>query len=358
MKVSEILEMSQTAPAVEASVSVDVLLEQTLKPIKKDLELVGARMQSLLTEPVIQRVSYLVSAGGKRLRPALVLLTGISSTNVQRTSLIDAAAALEMIHTATLIHDDIIDQSPLRRQQPTVHARWSTEHAVLIGDYLYASAFTLLAKLEVPALMSIVAEACQQLSLGELREVEARFSLDLTEDEYIKIISDKTASLIGACCGVGAVLAERSDTEISIITRFGRDFGLAFQIIDDCLDLTGDPHQLGKSTYADLDKGALSLPIIYLRQMLSGNERERLFAPLKEIALSGEAKRRTNIQVCDPEFMTSVAEAAKETGAVLRARKRADEFIGSALQALSQIQFDGIQKSYAQLAQYAIDRKR
>jgi len=315
---SEMLEISQEVSSSEIRISADVLLEKILKPIKKDLELVGERMQSLLSEPVINRVSYLVSAGGKRLRPALVLLTGFSSTNAHRKSVIDTAAAMEMIHTATLIHDDIIDQSPIRRRQPTVHSRLSTEHAVLIGDYLYASAFTMLTRLEISGLMRTVADACQQLSLGELREVEARFSLDLTEDAYLEIINDKTASLIGACCGVGAILAKFPEAEIRALTCFGRNFGLAFQIIDDCLDLTGDPHQLGKLTHADLDKGVLSLPIIYLRQMLSGNEREKLFAPLKEMVRSGEAKRRTNIQVCDPEFMISVAKAAKETGALLR----------------------------------------
>ena len=157
------------------------LLEEALAPVQAELQAVTDRMLEQLDEPVARKVVYLVTAGGKRLRPALVLLTGLSGGTDNRDALIDAATAVELIHTATLIHDDIIDQSPKRRSQPSFHQRWGTERAVLMGDYLYATAFTLLARLSEPRVMRALADVCQQLSRGELREVEARYQQDLTE---------------------------------------------------------------------------------------------------------------------------------------------------------------------------------
>ncbi len=322
----------------------NVTLEQALVPVEEGLQAVTDRILSQLTDPVARTVVYLITAGGKRLRPALVLLAGASGPTPNRPALIDAATAVELIHTATLIHDDIIDQSPLRRSQPAFHHRWGTERAVLMGDYLYATAFTLLARLNVPSVMQVMADICQQLCRGELREVEARYRLDLTEAEYFDIIRDKTASLIGGCCRSGAYLGGCAPEMIERLTQFGVTFGLGFQIIDDCLDLTGDQRELGKSILSDLDKGALSLPIIYLTQMLSARERDRLFAPLRTHAT-------------DPAFVRRVAQAARSSGAVAKAQARARELIRDSQEALAQIPLNGLKRSYRQLAAYAVSRR-
>jgi len=320
------------------------LLEQALAPIQQDLRVVTDRLHSQLTEPLARRAAYLITAGGKRLRPALVLLAGRCGKPTSRDALIDTATAVELIHTATLIHDDIIDQSQLRRRQPTFHRRWGTERAVLTGDYLYTTAFTLLARLHTPRVMQVMADVCQQLSRGELLEVEVRYRLDLTEVEYLEIIRDKTASLIGGCCQAGALLGGATDEVVARMGEFGVNYGLAFQIIDDCLDLTGDPKQLGKSIHADLDKGAVSLPIIYLAEALSLRRRRQLFAPLKRSDTS-------------PVALTRIAAQARSSGAIARAQDQARVFVRRAQEAIAQVPLNSLGSAYESLAEYAVDRR-
>ncbi len=319
-------------------------LDRALRPLKRDLTAVRQRMLAQLEDPVVRKVVYLVTAGGKRLRPALVFLAAQAGASPDRAALIDTATAVELIHTATLIHDDIIDQSPLRRAQPTFHMRWGTERAVLMGDYLYATAFTLLARAGSTEVLRVMSDVCRQLCRGELREVEARYRLDLTEAEYFDIIRDKTASLISGCCRSGALLGGCAPEAVERLTQFGINFGLAFQIIDDCLDLTGDQRQLGKSILTDLDKGCLSLPIIYLTRRLRPRERGRLFAPLRTHAT-------------DPAFLARVARAAQETGAVDQARERAGALMTEAQELVDGLALDGWQEAYQQLTAYAVLRR-
>ena len=331
------------------------LVNDALDPVKADLQVVADRILEELADPIAKKVVYLITAGGKRLRPALVLLSGHSGPSPNREALLSTAMAVELIHTATLIHDDIIDQSALRRSQPTFHHRWGTERAVLMGDYLYATAFTLLSRLGTADVMETMSDVCQQLCRGELREVEARFRLDLTEQEYFEIIRDKTASLIGGCCQSGAFLAGHPPEAVRQFAEFGIQFGLAFQIIDDCLDLTGDQREMGKSVLADLDKGALSLPIIYLTQQLSARERDRLFAPLRSHAT-------------DPAFLALIAKEAEASGAIAKAQARARALGEAAVAALSAVSppptkdegrtgADGLAGAWHQLAEYAVSRR-
>ena len=331
-------------------------LNGMLAPVKRDLEAVSERVLSQLADPIARMVVYLVTAGGKRLRPALVLLAGASGHSPQRDALVDTATAVELIHTATLIHDDIVDESTLRRQQPTFHHRWGTERAVLMGDYLYATAFTLLTRLQIPFVMQVLAEVCQQLSRGELREVEARFRLDLTEAEYLEIIRDKTASLFAGCCRSGAYLGGLAGGQVEQLGAFGERFGLAFQIMDDCLDLTGDPRELGKSVLADLDKGALSLPIIYLSQRLSRRERDRLFAPLRAPS-APQTRWRAGTHATDPAFLRRLARAAKESGAIAQAQERARAFVQLAQETVAGLPLNGLSHTYQRLADYAVSRR-
>ena len=320
------------------------LLDQALAPIQGDLQRVAERILSELTDLIARRVVYLITAGGKRLRPALVLLAGAIGAAPNRNALIDTAAAVELIHTATLIHDDIIDQSTLRRSQPTFHDRWGTEQAVLMGDYLYATAFTVLSRIDRPFVVRTIADVCRQLCRGELREVDARYRLDLTEAEYLEIIRDKTASLTAGCCRCGASLGGASDDIVERFATFGTNFGLAFQIVDDCLDLVGEVKELGKSIHADLDKGALSLPIIYLSETLSASQREQLFAPLRT-------------QATDPVFLARIAQAAQECGAIVRAQQRAGRFLQIAHEALAGIPLNGLAAAYDLLVQYTVSRR-
>ncbi len=340
-----------------------ISLEEALQPIQQPLEAVTRRMLEALHDPVARMAVYLITAGGKRLRPALVLLAGRAGHPSARPDglaqdsaprdvpvelqdrLIDAAAAVELIHTATLIHDDIIDESPIRRRQPTFHARWGVERAVLMGDYLYATAFTVLSRLQHPEVTQVISDVCQQLSRGELREVEARYRWDVSEPEYLQIIRDKTASLIGGSCRCGALLGGLPDEVVERFTTFGINMGLAFQIADDCLDLTGDQQELGKSIHADLDKGILSLPMIYLSRTLSPRKRQSLFGPLRRARASVSARSR-------------VAKAAIASGAVEQAHTRARAFTQEAQGAMAGLSLNGLSEAYAQLAEYTVSRRR
>lgn len=320
------------------------LLDGALSPVKEDLLAVTARVIESLKDPVAQKVLYLITAGGKRLRPALVLLAGGLGGKARREDLLNAAAAVELIHTATLIHDDIIDQSPLRRSQPTFHARWGTERAVLMGDYLYSTAFSLIARLKSAYVTQLMSDVCQQLCRGELLEVDARFRLDLSESEYLDIIRDKTASLIGACCESGSHLAGAPEEAVRQLREFGINFGLAFQIIDDCLDLTGDEEKLGKSVLADLDKGVLSLPLIYLAGALTPGERRKLFAPLKNHPGGGAFAKRA-------------AKTAVARGMVSRAENCALGFVKKAQAALERVPASGLVDACQKLADFVVLRR-
>ena len=315
-----------------------------LSPIQPELEAVTQRILAALEDPVAKSVTYLITAGGKRLRPALVLLAGHTGPSPDRAGLIEAAAAVELIHTATLIHDDIIDRSPTRRNQPTFHYRWGTERAVLMGDYLYATAFTMIAGLRTPEIMRIMARVCQELSRGELHEVDARFRLHLTEADYFSIIADKTASLIAGCCRSGALLGGYAPQAVESWGTFGQQFGMAFQITDDCLDLTGSAEELGKSMHADLDKGVVSLPIIYLAEGLSPAQRAKLFGRSTGRALS-------------PAALARIMRAAVRGGAVARAEARARALGEQAREALRGVPSNGLAETVGALAAYATTRR-
>jgi octaprenyl-diphosphate synthase len=319
-------------------------LKGLLKPLENDLDRVTDRLMAALHHPVARMAAYLITAGGKRLRPSLVLLAGRSGAyRRHRSALIELAAAVELVHTATLIHDDIIDGSDTRRTQPTFHARFGTERAVLMGDYLYAAAFAMLARLRRPRLTAYLAESCQALSRGEILEVEHRYDLRLTEADYLGIIRDKTASLIAACCHLGASLVGAPAQTVRRLTGFGWNLGMAFQIVDDCLDLTGNERAVGKPLRADLEKGALSLPIIYVARSLPAAQRDKLFAPLRRRAMGGS-------------FFTRVARAARRTGAVGQAMRTARGFIRQAEGAVAAHHDIVWPNMYRQLARYAVER--
>ena len=315
-----------------------------LRPMAADLELVADDILGRLQHPVPRMVVYLITAGGKRLRPALTLLAGRSGDyEARRDHLIKLSSAVELTHTATLIHDDIIDRSAMRRQQPTFHSRFGTERAVLMGDYLYATAFEALAQIGDAYAMSHLASICQQMSRGEFQEVECRFKVDVTEQEYLQIVRDKTASLIASCCHLGAYLSGASKDAVDRITRFGWEYGMAFQVIDDCLDLIGEEKMVGKPLRSDLDKGSLSLPVIYLASSMGKAERRKLFAPL----LNKQTDRR---------FLARIAKEARRSGAIDRAIASAKTFVRNAEAAITPTDGIGAAKTYHELAAYAMTR--
>src|ERR1017187_3453614 len=247
----------------------------------------------LQTESVLQEVAtrgkgmipeiveYVVQAGGKRLRPALVVLSAHLGGSLGDDA-ITVGAAAELIHLSTLMHDDIVDRAVLRHQKPTVAVEFGDEVAILLGDFLYVEGFSLLASLNDPQLIELFARATRSICQGEINQVSRRFQLDLSLSEYLSFIDNKTATLMGASMRGGARLARVSTDQATALGHFGWNLGMAFQIIDDTLDLVGEEEVTGKTLRTDLANGKLTLPLIWLRDKLSPTEREKFLGWLRE----------------------------------------------------------------------------
>jgi octaprenyl-diphosphate synthase len=196
---------------------------------------------------------------------------------------ISLAAVVEMIHTATLIHDDVLDEATLRRHLETVNARWDNEASILLGDYLFSRAICMAAAVDGSFAIRAVAQTAQKMCEGELRQVGSRADYDLSEAQYLEIIADKTAALTACCCGLGAHYAGADANTRESLTRFGNHLGVAFQIADDLLDVLGDEATVGKSLGTDLSKQKPTLPVIRLLSQVGEPERAQLVTILSRL---------------------------------------------------------------------------
>jgi octaprenyl-diphosphate synthase len=258
------------------------ILPSLYAPIQKELDQVEeAFRQELRSEyPFVDRlVTHGYRLGGKRLRPALTLLSAQACGRIGRDH-ITLGAAVEMVHTATLIHDDVLDEATMRRHIDTVNARWDNETSVLLGDYLFARSLCLASSLGDVFACRAIGDASRIMCEGELRQAESRANYDLTEAQYFNIIRGKTASLISCCCRLGSHYAGADDVVCEALARYGMNLGVAFQIADDLLDILGDEAMVGKSLGTDLLKQKSTLPLIRLLDRATPSERQELLAEL------------------------------------------------------------------------------
>jgi octaprenyl-diphosphate synthase len=205
---------------------------------------------------------YIVDAGGKRLRPLLVLLTS-NCLGYQGQQHLDLAAIIEFIHTATLLHDDVVDLSDLRRGRPTANAQWGNAPSVLVGDFLYSRAFQMMVGVGNTDIMAILANTTNIVAEGEVQQLVNAKDPAVTEANYLAVVHKKTAALFESACETAAVLSAASDAERRAVTAFGYHLGVAFQLVDDVLDYQGDSEALGKNIGDDLAEGKPTLPLIY-----------------------------------------------------------------------------------------------
>lgn len=246
--------------------------------LQEDLGRVDALMSEALGSeiPYIERLSDEVfQASGKRLRPALVILAAGKPGKSDKATIL-AAAVVEMIHTATLLHDDVVDASLLRRGRATLNARFGDGPAVLMADYIYSRAITLLVEAELTQVLSLLAWTVHKMSIGELLQLELKDRGPLDRDAYFKVIYEKTARLIEGCCRTGAILGGRSASEVEALATFGRSMGLAFQIVDDILDYQADPDVLGKPVGSDLSEGKQTLPLLEAYENADESDRAQM----------------------------------------------------------------------------------
>jgi octaprenyl-diphosphate synthase len=290
-------------------------------------------------------VQHSLQIGGKRLRPALVFLTGKVVGNITEHH-IQAAAALEFVHTATLIHDDILDGATLRRHLETFNVRWNAQVGVLAGDLLLTKALELITQIgEMQGIQSLT-EACKQTCEGELLQIGAAGRFDMSTDEYLQIIAGKTAPLLACSAELGAFYSAVDSAVIEQFRFFGQKLGLAFQIIDDVLDLVGETDTAGKTLRTDLIHCKPTLPLIlYLQNATSAEQKEMLIHI-----------RRDDF---DEQSADWVVERLSKSGAIDAARKTALQHIDEATEILTRIEGDTeAKKALAEVVQFVVSRKK
>jgi octaprenyl-diphosphate synthase len=286
-------------------------------PIARDLEemeRVLARTLHNARPGVAQLIDHLGHYRGKRLRPALLLLTAQASGRVTAAHH-TLAAVVEMIHTATLVHDDVLDSASVRRHVPTVNALWGNQTSILLGDYLFTHAFHLTSTLGDAQACRLIGEATNRVCAGELHQICQRGNLELTEQEYFDIVEGKTAELTACCCKLGALFSGKQAEVVERLTAYGRGLGVAFQIADDLLDLVGEERTTGKSLGTDLEQQKLTLPLVYLLE----NASPELATRVRQILGNSANHKREALRPI-----------LQESGALAYAQRRAEEIASEA----------------------------
>jgi octaprenyl-diphosphate synthase len=315
------------------------------EPVRDTLEAVEAEIPRIVLSdfPAIQEVNeYLGHARGKLFRPTLLLLANrVGDRPHPRAATL--AAVVELVHLATLVHDDAVDHSVLRRGMPTVNALWNHRSAIIMGDYLYSRAVTELASFGRTDLVQVLASAANEMSVGEMRQLVSADALEFDEDDYYRLIRAKTASLMAAACELGAMTGDEGHREA--LTRFGHFIGMAFQIADDLLDYAGSEASTGKPTGQDLREHKMTLPLIAALRHMDGPDRrqvERFFADPEP---SDEGIRRVIV-------------LSEAYGGLDYARTRADEFGARAAEALRGLPRSDATAALEAAIGYVVDRRR
>ena len=269
------MEVFADSPA--PSTARDGALARVTRDVRTELEEVELRIaqQASAFDPAIEGyVTYAIGSRGKRLRPLLALLSGGASGGVTSGHL-DLAVIVELIHIATLVHDDIMDEAERRRAQPTVNARWGNSLSVLLGDCLFAQALNLSTNFDNAEVSRTIARAAREVCSGEIIQTQRRFDLHLSIEDYLRIVEMKTGSLFAAAAELGAVLNAANPASTQALRDFGRKIGAAYQVYDDCLDIAGNESDIGKTLGTDLRKGKMTLPILILLRAAPPDQRER-----------------------------------------------------------------------------------
>jgi len=324
-----------------------VLKERVAALVGEDLAAVEAEIQRELRSPVplIQEMGdYIAGAGGKRLRPILLLLAA-RVAEYRGPRAVRLACVVELLHTATLIHDDVVDTAPLRRGRPSANAQWGDDASVLVGDHLYSKSFALLVRDNDRGVMETLARSTVSMTEAEVFQLQLKRSGLTSEADYMRIITQKTASFMSACCRIGALLGGLPPAQTEALTRYGLDIGIAFQISDDALDFTADQARLGKAIGADLREGKRTLPLIAMLERVEPAEAERVRAAL----------RHRTLEAAD---IADIRRLVLEHDGVEYARARALAFAQAAKADLEAFAPSEERETLALVADFVVDRDR
>jgi octaprenyl-diphosphate synthase len=295
--------------------------KQIIGPVQPFLEAVHARLAKQVDEfdtAIGPYAEYALSGNGKHLRPALVALSANALGKIN-DSHVTAAVIIEMVHLATLVHDDVMDEAEIRRGQPTLAANWGNEIAVLFGDCLFAQALKLAASFPTPEVCRAVAMATNTVCSGEILQTQHRRNFQLSRNEYFRVLEMKTAELFALSCDLAAFLSGAPATQRSALRQFGLAFGTAYQVYDDCVDLFGSESAAGKSLGTDLAKGKLTLPVLLFWERASEMDRLRL----KEL-----------VQHWQPDALSQVSGLLAKHRTLASSVESIDEYLEKARQAL------------------------
>ncbi|MFA7632430.1 MAG: octaprenyl diphosphate synthase [Thiohalomonadaceae bacterium] len=318
-------------------------LQDVLNLIADDKQALDQLIQQRLSSNVVlidQISHYIINSGGKRLRPLLVLLVA-RALGYQGTQHIDLAVVVEFIHTATLLHDDVVDASDLRRGQQSANAMFGDEASVLVGDFLYTRAFQMMVGVGSMQIMQILSDATNTIAEGEVLQLLNCHDPDTTEERYMDVIHYKTAKLFEAACQLSAVLAGRPAAEEQAMARYGMYLGTAFQMIDDVLDYSATSENLGKNVGDDLAEGKPTLPLIHAMRHGTAEQTQLI---------------RNTIETGGRENMAEISAAIESTGAITYTARLARQEAERALAELVNLPNSPYKQALVALAEFSVDR--
>ncbi len=325
--------------ALQEEADIEVIRALTARDIARVNALIHEKLHSGVAL-IDQLGHYIVNSGGKRLRPTLLLLsTGAFPYTGDKH--IGLAAIIEFIHTATLLHDDVVDASLLRRGRATANQRWGNEASVLVGDFLYSRAFQMMVEVGSMRVMEILSEATNTIAEGEVQQLLNRHDPETTEKRYLEVIHNKTAKLFEAAAHIGAIICERPPAEEEAMAEYGRSLGIAYQLIDDVLDYSASASELGKNIGDDLAEGKPTLPLLYAMW----NSAEKPSALIRAAIESGGL-----------DGMEEILTTLESTGAIAYTAELAQQEADRAIAALAHIPPSEYRDALHLLARFVVER--
>jgi octaprenyl-diphosphate synthase len=319
------------------------LIEQIVALSTTDMALVDAFIRKSLQSDVVlinQVANYIISSGGKRLRPMLLTLCA-HACGYRGGDHVPLAAIIEFIHTATLLHDDVVDESELRRGQQSAHAIWGNAASVLVGDFLYSRSFQMMVGLDSMRVMAVLAEATNTIAEGEVQQLLNMGDPEVGRQRYMQVIENKTAKLFEAACRLAAIVAAQPEEVETALAIYGNRLGAAFQIADDVLDYTGDAETMGKNAGDDLAEGKPTLPLIIARERCNDAERDTLDAAIRNGGM---------------DDLGPVLDIVRNTGALASAMDVARTQAAEAREAIGLLPASEWRAALEQLAGYSVSR--
>lgn len=324
-----------------------VAMESALALIGEDLKSVERQFKKDLESnvPLIRKVGeYVLSSGGKRIRPALLLLAA-RLMDYKGERHIPLASVVEFIHTATLLHDDVVDSANMRRGLASANTLWGNEAAVLVGDFLFSKSFSLMVADGDLNILRVLANATTRIAEGEVLQLICTSDTDITEERYIEVVICKTAVLLAAACQAGAIIGNATPEQEAALSAFGMDLGIAFQLMDDTLDYVADEKEFGKSIGHDLEEGKITLPLIQALRLCSEDEREMV----------GEIVVKESFET---EDFDQVFELVNRFGGIDYTVEKAKGYIASAKSHLEIFDDSPVRSAIFRLADYVVTRER